>query len=150
MSNLVFRKMEQADVATVAQIEKDCFSIPWSIDSITEELENTFSRFYVLEADCKTVGYIGSHNVLGEVYITNVAVFKNARGTGYGKALVNHLLSEMKKENADFVTLEVRKSNEIAISLYKKTGFSEVGVRKDFYECPREDAILMTYYYNKG
>ena len=85
---------------------------------------------------------------MGEVYITNVAVFPEFRRNGVGKALVECLVKQMKTEHADFVTLEVRKSNINAISLYEKCGFKKVGERKNFYEKPIEDAILMTYYMN--
>ncbi len=146
MSELNFNIMGISDIKAVSEIEKDCFSVPWSENSLEEELTNDFARFYVLNINGETIGYIGAHNVLGEVYITNVAVFKKWQGKGYGKALVNFLLEEMKKEKAQFATLEVRKSNETAIALYKKTGFSEVGCRKGFYESPKEDALLMTYY----
>ncbi len=146
MSSFLIEKMAQCHVDDVAKIEKACFSTPWSENALSEELTNTFARFFVLEEDGQVVGYIGAHNVLGEVYITNVAVFPKGRGKGYGKALVKFLINEMKKENADFVTLEVRKSNETAISLYEKAGFQIVGSRKDFYEQPKEDALLMTHF----
>ncbi len=150
MSISEIKKMTASHIEAVEKIEIECFSVPWSEFALREELTNPLARFFVLEEDGQVVGYIGSHNVLGEVYITNVAVLKNQRGNGYGEALVRFLVNEMNKENADFVTLEVRKSNETAISLYEKTGFQQVGYRKGFYEQPKEDGILMTYYFNKG
>ncbi len=150
MSIAEIKKMTDSHVGAVWEIEKECFSVPWSEFALREELTNPLARFFVLEKDGETVGYIGSHNILGEVYITNVGVMKKVRGKGYGKALVNHLLKEMKNESADFVSLEVRVSNEVAISLYKNAGFQEVGYRKGFYQKPKEDAMLMTYYFNKG
>lgn len=146
--NLAIEKMTVAHIEEIARLEKECFSSPWSEDGLKSELDNKFARFYVAFLDGQIAGYIGSHNVLGEVYITNVAVFPEFRRNGVGKALVELLVSEMKAENAEFVTLEVRESNLNAISLYEKCGFEKVGKRKDFYEKPREDAVLMTKYIN--
>lgn len=146
MMDLVIIKMTAAHIEGIARLEKECFSSPWSEDSLKSELDNNFARFYVAFLGEKIAGYIGSHNVLGEVYITNVAVFPEFRRKGVGKALVEFLFNEMKSENAEFVTLEVRESNMNAISLYEKCGFEKVGKRKDFYENPREDGILMTNY----
>lgn len=148
MMNLIIEKMTVFHIDDIARLEKACFSSPWSEEGLKSELNNNFARFFVALLDGKIVGYIGSHNVLGEVYITNVAVFPNFRRNGVGKALVEHLINQMKKENAEFVTLEVRESNSTAISLYEKSGFQKVGKRKDFYEKPREDGVLMTYFIN--
>ncbi len=146
MMDLKIEKMTSAHIADIANLEKECFSAPWSEDGLKSELNNKFARFYVAFSGGKTAGYIGSHNVLGEVYITNVAVFPEFRRNGTGKALVEFLVDRMKNEKAEFVTLEVRKSNLNAISLYEKCGFQKVGERKNFYEKPTEDAILMTNY----
>ena len=94
----------------------------------------------------KLLGYIGANNICGEVYITNVAVNSACRGKSYGKKLVNHLLKQSGLEKALFVTLEVRKSNANAISLYEKCGFKKIGERKNFYSKPTEDASIYTYY----
>ena len=144
--DLKIEKMTAPHIEDIANLEKECFSSPWSEDGLKSELNNKFARFYVAFLGGKVAGYIGSHNVLGEVYITNVAVFSKFRRNGVGKVLVEYLVNEMKSEKAEFVTLEVRKSNINAISLYEKTGFQKVGERKDFYEKPREDAVLMTYF----
>lgn len=144
MMELRIEKMTSSHIEEIAKLEKECFSSPWSENGLNMELDNNFARFYVAFSDGKMAGYIGSHNVLGEVYITNVAVFPEFRRNGVGKALVDFLVTEMKKENAEFVTLEVRESNFNAISLYEKCGFKQVGERKDFYEKPREDGVLMT------
>lgn len=141
-------KMTSSHIEEIAELEKECFSSPWSENGLKMELDNNFARFFVAFSGEKIAGYIGSHNVLGEVYITNVAVFPEFRRNGVGKALVEFLVDEMKAENADFVTLEVRKSNLNAISLYEKCGFDKVGERKNFYEKPIEDAVLMTNYIN--
>lgn len=144
MIDLKIEKMTSLQVGEIERLENECFSSPWTEDGLKSELKNKFARFYVALSGDEVAGYIGAHNILGEVYITNVAVFSAFRRMGVGGKLVNTLLNEMKKENAEFVTLEVRKSNHSAISLYEKYGFEKVGERKDFYEKPREDAILMT------
>lgn len=144
MTDLFFEKMTEQHISRVAELEKQCFSTPWSETALLEELSNKFARFIVALSKGEVVGYIGSHNVLGEVYITNVAVFPEYRKNGFGEALIKKLLEVIKDENADFITLEVRKSNISAIKLYEKCGFCAVGVRKNFYEKPCEDAILMT------
>ena len=146
MMNLEIKKMTSSHIEEIAKLEKECFASPWSEDGLKSELDNNFARFFVALCDGKIVGYIGSHNVLGEVYITNVAVFPEFRRNGVGKTLVEHLVDQMKNESAEFVTLEVRKSNLNAVSLYEKCGFQKVGERKNFYEKPREDGVLMTHY----
>ncbi len=146
MMDLVIEKMTCSHIEETARLERVCFSSPWSEDGLKSEADNKFARFFVAFLDGKIAGYIGSHNVLGEVYITNVAVFPEFRRKGVGRALIEFLVNEMKAENANFVTLEVRKSNMSAVSLYEKCGFEKVGERKNFYEKPTEDAILMTHY----
>lgn len=146
MTEIKIEKMNSIHIEEIAELEKECFSSPWSAESLKTELTNGFARFFVAEIGETVAGYIGAHNVLGEVYITNVAVFERFRRMGVAKRLIETLLVSVSREKADFVTLEVRKSNFSAISLYEKCGFTSVGERKDFYEKPREDAVLMTYY----
>ena len=148
MMDLIFERMTEQHVSRVAELEKQCFSTPWSETALSEELSNKFARFFVALLNGEIVGYIGAHNILGEVYITNVAVFPEYRKNGFGEALIKRLIEMVKKENADFITLEVRKSNISAIKLYEKCGFCAVGERKSFYEKPCEDAILMTKNFN--
>ena len=144
MMSVEIVKMAESHITEIAEIEKLCFSIPWSESSLKEELSNDNARFFVALSGGNIAGYIGAHNILGEVYITNVAVNPFFRRQGIGEALVSYLIEISCGENADFVTLEVRESNEAAHKLYNKKGFSVVGKRKNFYENPREDAVLMT------
>ncbi len=109
-------KMGEEHVFALSELEKKCFSTPWSEQGLRVELSNFHSRFFVAVCDCKPVGYIGSHNILGEVYITNVAVNSDYRKQGVGKALIDYLKEICKSENAEFITHEVRKSNYGAIS----------------------------------
>ncbi len=143
---ITVREMTEKDIKEIAELEKECFSEPWSENSLKEELTNETARFYVLRDGETLLGYIGSNNICNEVYITNVAVDSNCRGKGYGKTLVNHLIKQCELERAFFITLEVRKSNENAIKLYEKCGFKLIGERKNFYSKPTEDALIYTYY----
>ena len=145
MMNINIVKMDESHLSQVARIEIQCFSTPWSENALREELTNSFARFYVALCDGQVAGYMGAHNVVGEVYITNVAVSPQFRRQGIAEALIKNLMDVTLSEGAEFLTLEVRKSNADAIGLYSKMGFETVGERKGFYENPREDALLMTY-----
>lgn len=140
----VIRPMTEEDIPFLTELEKECFSEPWSENSFREELTNDTARFFVLKNDKKNFGYIGANNICSEVYITNVAVSEKHRGKGCGERLVRHLILQSQVEYADFVTLEVRRSNYAAIKLYEKCGFEKAGERKNFYRDPQEDAILYT------
>lgn len=144
--NLSFHFMSEDDVIPVYELEKECFSVPWSIKSISEELQNTNARFILVEINGETAGYVGSYFVSGEVYITNVAVKNKYRRKGVAVGLLSKLIDLAKEAKSEFVSLEVRCSNTPAISLYGKLGFEKLGVRKNFYENPREDALIMTKY----
>lgn len=145
-STVTIREMTEDDIDSIAELEKECFSEPWSETSLRDELTNETARFYVLRDGKNLLGYIGANNICNEVYITNVAVNSDCRGKGYGKILVNHLIKQSEAERAFFITLEVRKSNENAIKLYEKCGFKLIGERKNFYSKPTEDALIYTYY----
>ena len=145
MMNINIKRMDCLHIKALSEIEKECFSTPWSENALSDELTNNFARFFVAECDGAVLGYIGAHNILGEVYITNVAVSESFRRKGIAEKLIRTLVDFCENEGMEFVTLEVRRSNEAAKKLYSKMGFEEVGERKDFYENPREDAILMTY-----
>ncbi len=145
MMDTVIKKMDSSHIKSLSDIEKECFSTPWSEEALKVELDNNFARFFVAECDGVVSGYIGAHNILGEVYITNVAVSKAFRRKGIAEKLIKTLVEFCENEGMEFITLEVRRSNEAAKKLYSKMEFKEVGERKDFYENPREDAILMTY-----
>ncbi|MBO5065932.1 MAG: ribosomal protein S18-alanine N-acetyltransferase [Clostridia bacterium] len=145
MMNTEIKRMDSSHIKALSEIEKECFSTPWSENALGDELNNGFSRFFVAECNGAVAGYIGAHSILGEVYITNVAVSEAFRRKGIAEKLIKTLVEFCENEGMEFVTLEVRRSNKAAKKLYAKMGFREVGERKDFYENPREDAILMTY-----
>ena len=128
-------------------IETECFSHPWSKQSLEEELNNETSLFLVAKEENEVIGYIGMSIVIDEGYIFNVAVREKYRNKGVATALINELVTYGKKNNFSFITLEVRESNLPAISLYSKFGFIKAGERKDYYSNPKENAILMTKYF---
>lgn len=138
--------MCERDVEGVALLEKECFSTPWSPEGIKEELSNDKSRFFVCTVGDTVAGYIGSHIVLDECYIANVAVLPKMRRRRIGERLVEKAISTAQNEGCSFITLEVRVSNSAAISLYEKLGFERMGERKNFYSSPTENALIMTRY----
>ena len=140
-------KMTKVHLEAVYIIETECFSHPWSKQSIENELNNDTSLFWVATENNDVIGYIGMSIVIDEGYIFNVAVSKNSRKKGVATALINELVTYGKKNNFSFITLEVRESNEPARLLYSKFGFIKVGERKDYYTDPKENAILMTKYF---
>lgn len=147
-NSFIIRKMAENDIHAVALIEKECFSSPWSEDGLRSELTNSSAEFYVLEQNGIIKAYMGMHIILDECYIANVAVKNDSRRMGFGVALVENALSVAEKKGCFFITLEVRVSNEKAISLYSKCGFESLGERKDFYSSPKENALIMTKYFN--
>lgn len=140
-------KMTKEHLESVYIIETECFSHPWSRESLESEIENQTSHFLVAIENNEVVGYIGMSIVIDEGYIFNVAVKENSRNKGVATALINELVTYGKKNNFSFITLEVRESNEPARLLYSKFGFIKVGERKDYYTDPKENAILMTKYF---
>lgn len=138
--------MTSGQLEDVYIIETECFSHPWSKQSLEEELNNETSLFLVAKEENEVIGYIGMSIVIDEGYIFNVAVRESYRNKGVATALINELVTYGKKNNFSFITLEVRESNLPAISLYSKFGFIKAGERKDYYSNPKENAILMTKY----
>ena len=129
----------------VAELERICFSTPWSRNMLAEELENACSAFLVAEDDTgKVAGYAGLQVILDEGYITNVAVRPECRRNGIAGKLLQVFLDFGQANHLAFLTLEVRASNYDAIALYGSRGFRSVGRRKNYYEHPKEDAIIMT------
>ena len=129
----------------VAELERICFSAPWSRNMLAEELENALSAFLVaLDGDGNVAGYAGVQVILDEGYITNVAVRPDCRRQGVAGKLLQVFLDFARGNHLAFLTLEVRVSNAPAIALYESRGFQITGRRKNYYEHPREDAIIMT------
>ncbi|MPM01323.1 Ribosomal-protein-alanine acetyltransferase [bioreactor metagenome] len=136
--------MDKSHLQAIADIERACFSAPWSASMLEEELYNDTASYIVAEGEDGTVlGYAGLRAVLDEGYIDNVAVAKAFRRLGVADALIS-AFCRFGRAKLAFLTLEVRASNEGAIALYIKHGFTEAGRRKAYYQNPVEDAILMT------
>ena len=132
-------------IAEINELEKLCFSLPWSRQALISQLPDDMHMFIAaIGDDGQVLGYVGMMYVLDEGYISNVAVSPEHRRLGIADALINALIERANEKDLSFVTLEVRKSNVPAIELYIKNGFSEVGLRKNYYTKPTEDAILMT------
>ena len=146
---MIIVPFEEKYVPAVSEIEKECFSVPWSEKSLREELTNPQAFFLVCLIEQEVAGYIGIIDICGECNVTNVAVSKKYRKQGVASALIEKAVDDAKKRKSDFITLEVRKSNTPALNLYIKHGFSTVGERKNFYSHPTEDAILMTKYFRE-
>lgn len=143
------RPMTEKDVKSVGEIEKECFSQPWSEDGIKQELFNDSARFFVAEKLGKAVGYMGMHIVLDECYIANIAVLPSQRRQGIAQGLLTNAIEKAQSEGCSFISLEVRLSNRNAIALYEKNGFEKVGERKNFYQSPTENALIMTKTFDK-
>ena len=140
---MMIQAMNSSHVTQIAQLEKCCFSDPWSERSIASELENKLAFWLVaLEGDM-VVGYIGSQTVMDETDMMNVAVHPDYRRCGVAEALVNGLVAYLQKTGSRCLTLEVRASNAPAIALYGKLGFTEQGRRKNYYRNPKEDALIL-------
>ena len=133
-----------AHVEQLEALEKACFSLPWTHEQLMSQLPDERHCFLVALEGETVCGYAGMMHVLDEGYISNVAVAPEARRRGIGAQLVKAILDRSKELGLSFVTLEVRAGNQAAIRLYQKQGFQEVGRRKNYYDYPKEDAILMT------
>ena len=142
-SEYSIRRMTASDVDGVAAVEAATFPTPWSRDAFASEMKNVAARYLVAERDGRIIGYAGAWIILDESHITNIAVFKDERGQGIGRALTQGLLQYLSNLGAAYATLEVRKSNEVAQNLYKSLGFIKLGVRKRYYEYNGEDALIM-------
>ena len=136
-------KMESAHVAQIAELERRCFSDPWSEKSIAYELTNPLSYWLVALDGDVVAGYIGSQSVMGESDMMNVAVSPDYRRQGIGEGLVNALSAVLKEQGNTCLTLEVRVSNDSAIALYEKLSFVQVGRRPNYYRNPKEDALIL-------
>ena len=135
--------MREDHLEQITELEKQCFSDPWSLRSITSELRNDLSLWIVAERDGVVAGYVGSQSVLGEADMMNLAVAPGFRRRGIGRELVQVLIERLKERGVHILILEVRVSNEAAIALYSDLGFEQVGRRPNYYAHPKEDALIL-------
>lgn len=143
---IVTREMSAADLKAVQAIEKESFHDSWAIESWVAELNSSIAKYIVLEQESIIKGFAGFWLIAGEAQVTRVAVAKDARGQGLGKILTAALIAAAWQDGAEAVTLEVRKSNIAAQTVYTQTGFTVSGVRPHYYEDNKEDAIIMWLY----
>ena len=141
---VTIRDADASQLPQIEAIERACFSVPWTRAQLASQLNGERHVFLAAVEDGQALGYVGMMFVLDEGYISNVAVAPEARRRGVGRALITELLRRADEKALAFVTLEVRPSNEAAIALYSAFGFEPVGRRKNYYDKPSEDALLMT------
>lgn len=148
---LTLAPMVRQEVPEVWEIEKLCFSLPWSFESFLLEVgQNQCARYYTARLDGRIIGYGGMWLVLDEAHVTNIAVHPEYRRRGIGKAVLIKMMEEAARLNIQRMTLEVRVSNAGAIALYEHLGFEQGGVRKHYYPDNREDALIMWHFHIGG
>jgi ribosomal-protein-alanine acetyltransferase len=148
---MTVRRATIEDAKEIFAIEMECFSVPWSLDSIETELLNEDKKlYYVVEDVNGVVGYAGAWLVYDEGQITNIAIRPSARRQGFGAKLTSALIEECFKRGMHEIFLEVRISNLSALSLYRKLGFTVKGMRKNYYSEPKEDAYIMSLIKEEG
>lgn len=139
------RKARRDDVIAIAELEKRTYSTPWSRQSFESELSRPNVIFWVVEVDNVIVGYQIGWKILDEYHLHNLAVDAAFQGTGIASFLLKELIRMVGQLALGSIELEVRKNNQAALKLYEKFGFKVVGVRKDYYQKPVDDALLMRY-----
>lgn len=138
----IIRRMEERDLNQVVEIEKASFSKPWNYNDFANSLHEP-NLYLVAEVQGEIAGYCGLWSVVGEGQINNVAVAKKYRNQGIAYTMLKYLIELGREKGLEEFTLEVRKSNLPAIHVYHKLGFIDEGYRKDYYEEPTEDALIM-------
>lgn len=137
------RLMTKDDLSSVASIERNIFSIPWSEKAFEDSLKNDNTIYVVTEKDGDIAGYCGIYISFNEGNITNVAVLPECRRQGIAENMLMYILALAKEKGITDIILEVRETNVSAIALYEKIGFKEAGIRKNFYQKPTENALIM-------
>ena len=144
VDSFVFRDMKEEDIDQILEVEHASFATPWSREAFYNEIyNNKFAVYIVLEEDQKIIGYVGAWVVIDEAHITNVAILPSYRGKKLGEALLRKMMTVAKDMGARSMTLEVRVTNNVAQSLYRKLGFQNGGIRKNYYTDNQEDALVM-------
>ena len=137
------RMMKKEDILQLAELEKRCFSDPWSVSAFEYELKNPLSVWLVAAEGDQVAGYVGSQTVIDESDMMNIAVAPAYRRQGIAEKLISMLIVRLKDRGSYSLTLEVRASNIPAIGLYQKLGFIQVGRRPNYYRNPKEDALIL-------
>ena len=139
--SILIRNAVHEDIPALCELERQCFSLPWSERAFEDFFANGCSVTLAALIDGKICGYVGMNLLYGDGEITNIAVSENYRRMGIGKALICALSNT---DGLERLLLDVRVSNTAARALYEKCGFTADGIRKGFYSNPREDALLMS------
>ena len=142
--DIQYVKMENEHIADILEIERDSYGYPWSEKIFLDCISHNY-HCNVLLLDEILVGYVITSFVQNECHIMNLCIKKDYRSHGYGKYLLNELHKEIINLNCKLVFLECRPSNKSALSLYKKEGYNEVGIRKNYYPATSgyEDALIL-------
>lgn len=144
VDSFVFRSMTEEDIDQILEVEHASFTTPWSREAFYNELHNNrFAVYIVLEENDKIIGYCGAWIVIDEAHVTNVAILPEYRGRKLGEALLQKMMSMAREMGAKSMTLEVRVTNHVAQSLYRKLGFQDGGIRKNYYSDNQEDGLVM-------
>ena len=148
-AGIVITDMHADHLDSLADLESMAFSTPWSYDALAEELQNPLAVFLVAEdVDAESaVAYLGMHHILDEGFITNIVVHPAYRRQGLARALIREAMNYAEAHDMSRITLEVRPSNEPAVSLYESMGFKQDGIRPGFYDSPKEDAAIYSFYF---
>ena len=148
-TSISFNKLTSVEIPSVLSIEEQNSDYPWSQDQFTTSIENSNNLCYCLSLKGKTIGYLIALLAIDTADILNIGIDPDFKRQGYGTALLNHLIEELRKRKIGEILLEVRVENKPAIQFYKKQGFKEISVRKNYYtknsknQSQREDGIIM-------
>jgi [ribosomal protein S18]-alanine N-acetyltransferase len=145
-TSLTFRLLNVNDIDGILNIEHQSFTLPWSKEAFYNELtKNQYALYVGLEDEVegKIIGYCGVWIIVDEAHITNVAVLPEYRGRKLGEAIMRKVMEVAREKGAKTMTLEVRLSNYVAQSLYRKLGFQNGAIRKNYYTDNQEDALVM-------
>lgn len=143
LKDLTFERMKEQDLAEVLRIEKESFSDPWTRESFLEDINKNFTYPAVARMGGSLVGYTCLWKIEDELQIANIAVDKEYRKRGIAQRIMEWIFEQAREQNCKNVTLDVRVSNSVALTLYRKFGFEQIGRRKNYYRYPVEDAIIM-------
>ena len=143
MMDITISPLEAEDLAEVLQIEQETYSLPWTAKTFCDALRQEYYHFLKAECGGELIGYCGYLRSFETADITNVTVREDFRRRGAGETMVSRLMEEGRRAGIERFSLEVRRSNAAAIALYEKLGFREEGVRRGYYENPREDALIL-------
>lgn len=146
MSDFIIRRMMGLDIEGVLAVEQATFTTPWSKGAFESEIYDNELTYYLVVIDKeskKVIGYAGMWVIVDEAHVTNIAISPDYQGNGIGEILVRNLMEAAIVRGASCMTLEVRKSNNVAQGLYTKLGFKARGVRPKYYSDTKEDALIM-------